>query len=76
MNEILEILNLEDDKKKLAKHLSGGTRRKLSVALALVAGTKLIILDEPTSGLDSETREQVKEMIKKLKKDKTKIYAT
>jgi ATP-binding cassette subfamily A (ABC1) protein 3 len=41
---------------KLSKTLSGGMKRKLSLAMALVGGSKLIILDEPTSGLDVESR--------------------
>jgi ABC-type multidrug transport system ATPase subunit len=72
----LDKLMLQDDRKKLTQHLSGGTKRKLSLAIAVIAKPKLIILDEPTSGLDVESREQVKDMIKKLKKDKTIIYAT
>jgi ABC-2 type transport system ATP-binding protein len=41
---------------KLAKELSGGMKRKLSLAMAIVSRPKLIILDEPTSGLDIESR--------------------
>ncbi len=47
---------LKEHENKLAKTLSGGMKRKLSLAMALVGGSKLIILDEPTSGLDVESR--------------------
>ena len=41
---------------KLAKHLSGGNKRKLPIAIAIVTKPKIIILDEPTSGLDVQSR--------------------
>ena len=47
--------------------LSGGMKRKLSLAMAIVTKPNLIILDEPTSGLDVESRRQVWALIKKLK---------
>ncbi len=47
---------LAEHTNKVAKALSGGMKRKLSLAMALVGHSKLIILDEPTSGLDVESR--------------------
>lgn len=58
---------LREFKNKLTKNLSGGMKRKLSLAMALVSQPKVIILDEPTSGLDVESRRQVWELIKKIK---------
>jgi len=52
---------------KWAKRLSGGMKRKLSLAMALVSKPDVIILDEPTSGLDVESRRQVWELIKRMK---------
>ena len=60
----------------LAQNLSGGMKRKLSLAMALVSKPQLIILDEPTSGLDSESRKQVLSIIKEMKKDRSIIFAT
>lgn len=54
--EILEVVMLKEHTNKIAKALSGGMKRKLSLAMALVGKSKLIILDEPTSGLDVESR--------------------
>ena len=52
---------------KMSKQLSGGMKRKLSLAMSLVGGSKLLILDEPTSGLDVESRRQLWDLIKALK---------
>lgn len=46
-------LDLVDKKDYLAKDLSGGQRRRLSVGIAFIGNSKLVILDEPTSGMDT-----------------------
>lgn len=43
----------------MASQLSGGMQRKLSLAIALVGNSKVLMLDEPTSGMDPEARRQV-----------------
>ena len=58
---------LTEHKNKEIKMLSGGMKRKVSLAMAIVTKPKVIILDEPTSGLDVESRRQVWELIKKIK---------
>jgi ABC-type multidrug transport system ATPase subunit len=47
---------LFEHKDKITYQLSGGMKRKLSLAMAIVSQPKLLILDEPTSGLDVESR--------------------
>ena len=47
-----------------AQNLSGGTKRKLSVALALVADSRLVLLDEPTAGMDLTARRRLWDMLK------------
>ena len=47
---------LEKHINKKAKNLSGGMKRKLSLAIAIVSKPEIIILDEPTSGLDVQSR--------------------
>lgn len=59
VKETLQVVMLTEFKDKLTKNLSGGMKRKLSLAMAIVSEPKLIILDEPTSGLDIESRKQV-----------------
>jgi ABC-2 type transport system ATP-binding protein len=58
---------LTEHKDKKIKDLSGGMKRKVSLAMAIVTKPKVIILDEPTSGLDVESRRQVWDLIKKIK---------
>ncbi len=58
---------LTEHENKLSKQLSGGMKRKLSLAMALVCKPAVIILDEPTSGLDVESKRQVWELIKRIK---------
>lgn len=49
-------MNLEDHRKKLAGDLSGGNKRKLSVAMATLGNPPIILLDEPSAGMDPEAR--------------------
>jgi ABC-2 type transport system ATP-binding protein len=58
---------LTEHKGKPTKELSGGMKRKLSLAMAIVTKPKVLILDEPTSGLDIESRRMVWELIKRIK---------
>jgi len=56
INDTLQVVMLTEHKFKEVRELSGGMKRKVSLALAIVTRPKLIILDEPTSGLDVESR--------------------
>jgi ABC-type multidrug transport system ATPase subunit len=67
---------LFDHKDKKVKECSGGMKRKLSLGIALIGNTKIIILDEPTSGLDVESRHNVWELILEIKKDRAIIMST
>ena len=58
---------LTEHKHKKVNELSGGMKRKLSLAMAIVTKPQVLILDEPTSGLDVESRRNVWELIKNLK---------
>jgi ATP-binding cassette subfamily A (ABC1) protein 3 len=50
-------------KDTVAENLSGGSKRKLSVAIALIGGSKLVLLDEPTSGMDLSARRKLWNML-------------
>ena len=60
----------------MAKNLSGGSRRKLSVAIALIGGSKLVLLDEPTSGMDLSARRKLWNMLKNYKNNRIIILTT
>ena len=62
---IAEIVDLTDDLKKLVSKYSGGMKRRLSLAIALIGSTELLILDEPTVGIDPSLRKNIwKELFK------------
>lgn len=64
--EILHILELTDAGTKLAGQLSGGQKKRLSIALAILHEPKVLFLDEPTADLDPRGRMQVRSLIRKL----------
>ena len=74
--ELLGIFGLEEKKRKLAKTLSGGMKRRLNIALALVHDPQILILDEPQAGLDPQSRILVREYIQSLAGEKTVILTT
>ncbi len=57
-DELLAAFGLEESAGKLAKHYSGGMRRRLDIAASIVVTPRLLILDEPTTGLDPRSRNQ------------------
>jgi len=65
-NEIIEMLNLGQYKSVKVANLSGGWRRRVNIAIALVHSPSILILDEPTAGLDIEARFELWELIKNL----------
>ena len=76
-NEILEILALSNKSHAYARTLSGGMRRRLLIAKAMVHDPEILILDEPTAGVDVELRSNLWESIHLLKsKGKTIILTT
>ena len=64
--ELLEILGLAEKRQRLASTLSGGMKRRLNLAMALVHDPELVVLDEPEAGLDPQSRVLVREYIKSL----------
>ncbi len=76
INEIIDIFNLNEVLNQRAKTLSGGYKRRLSIAIALISKPKILFLDEPTLGLDVFARRELWNIIKKLKKKITIILTS
>ena len=76
IDNILEIVGLKEKREIKAGTLSGGEKRKLSVGLALVGKSFLIVLDEPTSGMDITSRRNLWDILKKCSTGKFIILTT
>ena len=75
-DRVITTFGLEEVKKKKAKTLSGGWKRKLSIAMAVIGNPKVLFLDEPTLGLDVLARRELWKIIEKLKEHTTIILTT
>ncbi|MEH6546052.1 MAG: ABC transporter ATP-binding protein [Sneathiella sp.] len=75
-DEILAAMGLDDKADVYARTLSGGMRRRLLVAKAMVHSPQVLILDEPTAGVDIELRQQLWEYIKGLNDQGTTVILT
>ena len=75
-NEILKLLALEDKSHAYARTLSGGMRRRLLIAKAMVHDPEILILDEPTAGVDVELRANLWNNINKLNNEGKTIIIT
>ncbi len=64
IDRLLTQFNLGDKRKELVNNLSRGMQQKLAIAVAMLAGTEVILLDEPTLGLDVETGYEVRELLR------------
>lgn len=69
LEELTQLLQLEPLLKRPVSKLSGGQRRRVDIARALVNHPRILILDEPTTGLDPQTRKNLWDVIARLRKD-------
>jgi ABC-2 type transport system ATP-binding protein len=70
IEKVSELLQLEEFKNKKVKNFSLGMKQKLGIAIALLGDPELLILDEPINGLDPVVIVEIRELLKKLRKDK------
>lgn len=73
---LLDKVNLLNEKKKKVKSLSGGMRRRLGIAQALLHDPKVMIVDEPTAGLDPEERIRFRNLLCEVAEDRIVILST
>jgi len=76
IDSLLDFLELADKRESKIRELSGGMKRRLLIARALINNPRLLILDEPTTGLDPQVRHLIWDKLGQLKKDGTTILLT
>jgi ABC-2 type transport system ATP-binding protein len=74
--ELLETMGLMERAKDQVRNFSGGMKRRLSIAMALISNPQIVFLDEPTLGLDPQARRAIWEYIAELKGKKTILLTT
>uniref|UniRef100_A0A665VH19 ABC transporter domain-containing protein n=1 Tax=Echeneis naucrates TaxID=173247 RepID=A0A665VH19_ECHNA len=76
VDRIIRILSLEDKGQARSKTLSGGMKRKLSIGIALIGDSKVVMLDEPTSGMDPSARRATWDLLQGEKRGRTILLTT
>lgn len=74
--ELLEYVGLAQQSNQTVQELSGGMKRRLMIARALIHRPKLLFLDEPTVGLDAHSRRHLWEFIRRINLDGTTVFLT
>lgn len=76
INEVLEFVNLSDVAEKKVKTFSGGMKRRIGIAQAIINEPEILILDEPTAGLDPKERIRFSNIISDMGRDKIVLLST
>ena len=74
--KMLEKVNLSEQHKTRVKAMSGGMRRRLGIAQAIIHDPRILVVDEPTSGLDPEERVRFRNLLCEIAKDRIVILST
>ena len=76
IEKLLEVAGLTDKKKEKVKNYSGGMKRRLNIAVAMLHNPSILILDEPTVGVDAQSRQHIFDYIQSLADQGTTILYT
>lgn len=76
ISRCLQMVDMEEKTNIMFRKLSGGMRRRVGIAQAMLGDPDVILLDEPTVGLDPEERERFVSMISKIREDATVLFST
>lgn len=76
VGRMLRFAGLEDRRKGKVKTFSGGMKRRLNLAAAMVHGPRLVLLDEPTAGVDPQSRNAIFEAIERVKREGVSVVYT
>lgn len=76
IDDLLNYIELDDKRTTLIKRLSGGMKRRVMIARALIHSPEILFLDEPTVGLDANIRRRIWALIKKIQRNGVTIFLT
>jgi ABC-2 type transport system ATP-binding protein len=76
LHEVLDFVEMDDDRRKLARDVSGGMQRRLSLAATLVHDPQLLFLDEPTAGIDPVLRRKFWDHFHELRDNGRTLFVT
>ena len=76
IDEIMKLVKIKDVEKRLIKNLSKGYKQRIGLAGAMIGNPEILILDEPTVGLDPQQITEIRDIVKKLGKERTVIVSS
>jgi ABC-2 type transport system ATP-binding protein len=76
IQEVIEWVGLQKEAHKKIQELSKGYQQRVGIAMAILHDPKVLILDEPTSGLDPNQRDEIRNLIKSLQKDRIILFSS
>ena len=76
IQEVIEWVGLKKEAHKKIQELSKGYQQRVGIALAIIHNPRILILDEPTSGLDPNQRDEIRDLIKSLQKDRIILFSS